>query len=68
MYCDKDSRERCAIMDMSKDQMETIRRALTMYRLRLYQKIQEEKMPQIKKDLQQQFDQADVIAQHIDFL
>ena len=36
MYCDKDNREHYAIMDLDKELLETIRRALTMYRCGLY--------------------------------
>ena len=47
MYCDKDNREHYAIMDLDKELLETIRRALTMYRCGLYEGIQEEKRPRM---------------------
>ena len=68
MYCDKDNRERYAIMDLDKELLETIRRALTMYRCGLYEGIQEEKRPRIKEDFQQQYDRAGIIVEHIESL
>ena len=68
MYCDKDNRERYAIMDLDKELLETIRRALTMYRCVLYEGIQEEKRPRIKEDFQQQYDRAGIIVEHIESL
>ena len=55
MYCDKDNREHYAIMDLDKELLETIRRALTMYHCGLYEGIQEEKRLRIKEDFQQQY-------------
>jgi hypothetical protein len=68
MYCDKDNRERYAIMDLDKDQLETIRRALTMYRCNLYKGMQEEKQPTIKEDFKNQFDRAGQIVTQIESL
>ena len=68
MYCDKDNRERYAIMDLDKELLETIRRALTMYRCGLYEGIQEEKRPRIKEDFQQQYDRAGIMVEHIESL
>ena len=68
MYCDNDNRERYAIMDLDKELLETIRRALTRYRCGLYEGIQEEKRPRIKEDFQQQYDRAGIIVEHIESL
>lgn len=55
-------------MDLDKDQLETIRRALTMYRCNLYKGIQEEKQPTIKEDFKNQFDRAGQIVTQIESL
>ena len=68
MYCDKDNREHYAIMDLDKELLETISRALTMHRCGLYEGIQEEKRPRIKEDFQQQYDRAGIIVEHIESL
>ena len=38
MYCDKDNQGRYAIMDLDKEQFETIRRALNAYRSGMVQR------------------------------
>ncbi|MCG4956190.1 MAG: hypothetical protein ACLS6N_02470 [Alistipes finegoldii] len=55
-------------MDLDKELLETIRRALTMYRCGLYEGIQEEKRLRIKEDFQQQYDRAGIIVEHIESL
>ncbi len=37
MYCDKDSNDRVAIMDLTSDELETLRRALTAFKTGLLQ-------------------------------
>lgn len=39
MYCDKDSAGRISIMDLSAEQLETIRRALVAFRSGLFQRM-----------------------------
>lgn len=66
MYCDKDTTGRVAIMDLTDDELETIRRALTAFRVGLVHN-----RPQgIECDAEAytQYERAGAIVHHIEAL
>lgn len=65
MYCDKDNQSRYSIMDLDKEELETIRRALTAYRVGM---VQNDILPGHtgNSEIRKQYDRAGVIVQHIE--
>ena len=66
MYCDKDNRDRYAIMDLDKEQLETIRRALTAYRVGMVQKGMPVGHAARLSETHEQYQRAGVIVRHIE--
>lgn len=66
MYCDKDSQGHYAIMDLNKEQFETIRRALTAYRTGMVQKGIPPGYAARFSETLIQYERAGVIVQHIE--
>lgn len=67
MYCDIDNNRRVAIMDLTPDEFETIRRALIAYRTGM---IQHRRPIGFKIDIepQKQYDRAGAILKQIEYI
>ena len=66
MYCDKDNQNRYAIMDLDKEQFETIRRALTAYRVGMVQKGMPAGYAARHSETHEQYKRAGEIVRHIE--
>jgi hypothetical protein len=65
MYCDKDNQNRYAIMDLDKEQLETIRRALKAFRSGMVTN----GLPagyHTYSETREQYDRAGIIVRHIE--